>query len=165
MTVPAVFFRDLIAALDAPVKPKTALRKAVKTLRTTVARDGAIPLRAPRSTQARSAEQRSRRSIRKTGRATRCRCTSVGSQRIPASLLFVRKISDVEASFGRDCTPGSREPMTDSLGVAGECGMARVARTGTTLSPRCGVNVLDASGGSGVCARPATTTRDSTTRH
>lgn len=100
MTVPAGFFRDLIAALDAPVKPKTALRKAVKTLRTTVARDGAIPLRAPRSTQPRCAEQRSRRSVRKTGCTTRCCCTSVGSQRIHASLLLIRKISDVEASFG-----------------------------------------------------------------
>lgn len=38
-TVPAEFFDDLIAALDAPAKANSGLRKAARTLRTTVTRD------------------------------------------------------------------------------------------------------------------------------
>lgn len=38
-TVPAEFFDDLIAALDAPAKPNAALRKAAAKLHKTVTRD------------------------------------------------------------------------------------------------------------------------------
>ena len=38
-TVPAEFFDDLIAAFDAPAKVNPGLRKAARTLRTTVTRD------------------------------------------------------------------------------------------------------------------------------
>jgi uncharacterized protein (DUF1778 family) len=38
-TVPAEFFDDLMAALDAPARPNTALRKAASKLHKTVTRD------------------------------------------------------------------------------------------------------------------------------